>query len=276
MWALQGAPVLTDAYGLKDLAQPDDVRIYYFAGTQHGTSRVAWNPSMTVYPSGVQSTFDPILRALWVRLTEWMAGATPPPDSRIPRISDGTLVHPEHLAYPEMRGVTFPVDGQPTALPPFEYLGWYTSLGLLDFGPHYEEADETGVADQLPPAYLGKDYAILVSAVNEDGNEIAGIQPVGNAAPLGTNLPYNYNANFALGDLFWLSGSFIPFHETRAERLAAGDERLSLEERYTNHEGYVAAVRDAAENLVAQGFLLAADAKQMIDEAETSPVLQSH
>ena len=89
------------------------------------------------------------------------------------------------------------------------------------------------MADLQPPAYLGKDYAILVPAVDADGNEIAGVQPVGNAAPLGTNLPYNYGANLELGDLFWLSRSYIPFHTTRAQRLAAGDERLSLEERYS-------------------------------------------
>jgi hypothetical protein len=274
MWVLQGSPVLTDAYGTRDLVQPDNLRIYYFAGTQHGTAPIAWNPELTLYPAGVQSDYNPLVRALWQRLTEWMMDDTPPPPSRVPRLADGTLVRPEELEYPAMSGVSFLVDGRSEPIAPFRYLGWYNSLGLLDFGPRFDESDETGIADWQPPAYMGKDYAILVPAVGADGNEIAGVQPVGNAAPLGTNLTYNYGADLALGDLFWLSGSFIPFHITREDRLAAGDERLSLEELYGDHAGYVAAVRRAAEQLVAQGFLLRVDADRLIAEAEQSGVLR--
>ncbi len=50
----------------------------------------------------------------------------------------------------------------------------------------------------------------------------------------------------------------IPFATTRAERLARNDPRLSLEERYKDHDGYVAAVRKAATNAVSRGFLLQA------------------
>ena len=274
LWALQGSPVLTDAYGTRDLEQPDDLRIYYFAGTQHGTAPIRWNPAATVYPSGVQSTFDPIVRALWVRLTAWMVEEKLPPESRVPRLADGTLVRPEQLQYPAMQGILFPAQGEARPVPDFEYRGWYNALGLLDFGPRFEEADETGIADWRPPAYLGKDYAILVSAVDADGNEVAGLQPVGNAAPLGTNLPYNYGADLTAGDLFWLSGSFIPFHKTRAGRLAAGDERPSLEERYGDHAGYVAAVRAAATRLLAEGFLLPEDATRLLEEAAHSDALK--
>ncbi|MEZ4698975.1 MAG: alpha/beta hydrolase domain-containing protein [Rhodothermales bacterium] len=274
LWALQGSPALTDAYGTRDLVQPEDLRIYYFAGTQHGTSPVSWNPAMTVYPAGVESTFDPIVRALWQRLTAWVLDGTPPPSSRVPRVGDGTLVPPEALGYPAMQGVSFPVQGEPQPVPAFAYLARYTSLGLLDFGPRFDEPDESGIADVLPPAYLGKDYAILVAAVDADGNEVAGIQPPGNAAPLGTNLPYSYGARLDLGDLFWLSGTFIPFHETKAGRLAAGDERLSLEERYGDHAGYVEAVRRAVQTLVDQGFMLPDDARRTIAQTESSDVLK--
>jgi hypothetical protein len=40
---------------------------------------------------------------------------------------------------------------------------------------------------------------------------------------------------------------YIPFAKAKTERLAAGDPRPSLEERYGNQAGYVAAVRAAAE-----------------------------
>ena len=51
------------------------------------------------------------------------------------------------------------------------------------------------------------------------------------------------------------------------------DPRLSLEERYGDHAGYVAAVRKAAANAVAQNFLLQKDADALI-AAEASNVLK--
>ena len=69
-------------------------------------------------------------------------------------------------------------------------------------------------------------------------------------------------------------GQHIPFKTTKEERIAAGDPRRSLEERYTNHDGYVKAVTKAAQNLQKQGFLLPADVQVFIDEAKASNVLR--
>jgi hypothetical protein len=66
----------------------------------------------------------------------------------------------------------------------------------------------------------------------------------------------------------------IPFAKTKSERDATGDPRLSLEERYKDHAGYVAAVRQAAATAVAQGFLLQPAANVLIDQAEASNVLK--
>ena len=65
----------------------------------------------------------------------------------------------------------------------------------------------------------------------------------------------------------------IPFAKNRAEREANADPRLSLEERYKDHEGYVGAVRTAAAKAVAAGFLLQADADKLIAAAAASDVL---
>jgi len=51
----------------------------------------------------------------------------------------------------------------------------------------------------------------------------------------------------------------VPFAKTKAQR-PANDPRLSLEERYGTHEGYVTAVRAAADNAACQGYLLAGPA----------------
>jgi hypothetical protein len=64
----------------------------------------------------------------------------------------------------------------------------------------------------------------------------------------------------------------VPFFKTKAQRLAAGDPRLSLEERYGTHAGYVAAVTAAANNAFEQGYLLAADRDALIAQAIASDV----
>jgi hypothetical protein len=97
-------------------------------------------------------------------------------------------------------------------------------------------------------------------------------------APLGTYLGWNIIAGGARpyhkDKLCGNAGSLIPFAKTRAERTANNDPRLSLEERYTDHAGYVAAVKKAAANAVAQKFLLQKDADALIAAAEGSGVLR--
>ena len=70
------------------------------------------------------------------------------------------------LALPAMKGVTWPVSGAPTPIPDFQYLARYNGYPLLDFGPQYRREDESGIATLLPPAYMNRDYAILVPQVD--------------------------------------------------------------------------------------------------------------
>ena len=62
------------------------------------------------------------------------------------------------------------------------------------------------------------------------------------AAPLSTMGKAIRAAGFAEGDLCGVNGSTIPFPRTKDERMALGDSRLSLEERYPGGRG---GVRDA-------------------------------
>jgi hypothetical protein len=68
----------------------------------------------------------------------------------------------------------------------------------------------------------------------------------------------------------------VPFARTRAERMANGDPRLSLEERYKTHEGYVEAVRAAAAKAVTAKFLLQEDADKLVAAAAASNVLAAN
>jgi hypothetical protein len=127
-----------------------------------------------------------------------------------------------------------------------------------------------------PPKVIPIDgYPPLVPKVDADGNDRAGVRPTALQAPLGTHTGWNLRgAGFGENELCSLSGSFIPFARTKAERLASNDPRLSLEERYGTHDGYVEAVRKAAESLKAERFLLEEDAARLVIEAQESPVLR--
>jgi hypothetical protein len=93
-------------------------------------------------------------------------------------------------------------------------------------------------------------------------------------APLGTYLGWNITAaGFHKGQICNYAGGMIPFAKTKAQRIANEDPRLSLEERYATHDGYVAAVTAAARKAVMQGFLLEADEKAFA-AAEASDVLK--
>ncbi|MDB5893090.1 MAG: hypothetical protein JWQ88_621 [Rhodoferax sp.] len=279
-WQLQGSPVLTNAAGTADLAQPENARIYYYSSTQHGgnggTASIGYNPVANVYPTGTVAHHTDTFRALFIALEDWVVRNTPPPASQVPRIADGTLVRPAQVAYPTMKGLTWGVPGATgvqTPIPAFNYLARYNNYAVLDFGPQFIPQDESGIASILPPA-VGAEYAILVPQVDAStGLTRSGIRGVEVQAPLGTSIEFNYVATPGIVDLTSLTGSFIPFHKTEAARLAAGDTRPSLESLYGNQAGYVASVTTAASSLVGQRFLLQRDADLRVRQAASAAIL---
>jgi hypothetical protein len=64
----------------------------------------------------------------------------------------------------------------------------------------------------------------------------------------------------------------IPFARTKAERMANGDPRLSLEERYPDHDAYVRAVSESAQDLERRRMLLEEDVERYIKAAEGSDI----
>ena len=277
-WQLQGSPVLTDAAGVRDLAQPDNARIYYYSSTQHGgnggTSGIGYNPAANVYPTGTVTHHTDTFRALFIALEDWVVRDALPPASQVPRIADGTLVRPDKVVYPQMKGLSWAASGVQTPIPAFNYLARYNNYSVLDFGPQFIAQDESGIATILPPINTGVDYAILVPQVDAStGLTRSGIRGVEVQAPLGTSIEFNYVATPGIIDLTSLTGSFIPFHKTEAARIAAGDTRPSLESLYGSQAGYVAAVTAASNNLVTQRFLLQRDANLRVQQAIAASVL---
>jgi hypothetical protein len=242
-----------------DLKIPGNVRIYDFGDASHIDEALDATATRVCKFADNPNAQNYVMRALLVSLLDWVKDGKAPPPSQYPTYRAGTLVDPGTIGFPKIPGVNF--------------AGLYNARTLYDRGPGFNSADESGIVDEPPKAL--RELPVRVPKVNRDGNSLGGLPTVTHAAPLGTYMGWNLRAeNFGEDDLCDNTGSFIPFAKTRAERLKAGDPRLSLEERYKCHDGYVAAVAGAAKKLVAQRLLLPEDADRSIADAKTSDVLK--
>jgi len=143
-----------------------------------------------------------------------------------------------------------------------------------DFGPDFNDSDGIGVMSHLPPT-IKRVLPMKAPVVDRDGNELGGVPVVLREVPLGTYLGWNITASgFHAGKPCNYAGGFVPFATTREERLANGDTRLSLQERYGDHIGFVNAVRTAVYKVQAAGFLLPEDGERIIREASESDILR--
>ena len=199
-----------------------------------------------------------MLRALLVALDPWVSTGVEPPASRVPRVANGTLVAPlprESVGFPAIRGVT--------------YNGRMHTGDLFDFGPKFAE----GILTTLPPRLVGTPYPALVPKTDADGNDVAGIRIPEVAVLLATYTGWALRAAPAGGDDGCdAAGQQIAFAKTKTERLALGDSRLSLEERYPSHVEYVNAVAAAANGLVRDRLLLEEDVPAYVKKAQDTPV----
>jgi hypothetical protein len=153
----------------------------------------------------------------------------------------------------------------------FTPAGVFARKFFLDRGPQFDVNDIAGVMAE-PPA-VGGAYSTLVPKIDENGNTADGLRNTTVRVPLGTYMGSNVRrAGFSEGDSCDLTGSFIPFFKTQSERVAAGDPRPSLAERYPTHADYVQQVTAAATTLVGQRLLLPADATQLIEQANAAAV----
>jgi hypothetical protein len=272
IWEGRQSLGLTDPLGQFDVADPENVRTYIMASTQHA---VASLPLRREEPFGFcqqQPNPNPqvwTMRALLSALTLWVKDNKPPPASVVPTIADRTLVAPDQVRFPPIPANVYGGVNRPEA----RFLAVHNPLHLLDFGKLYRAADSSGIITREPPRVSAAQYAVLVPQVDRDGNDIAGIRSLHLQVPIGTYTGWNLGrAGFFENGFCSLSGSFIPFAATKEERRKTNDPRLSIEERYPSKDAYVAAVTAAAFKLVEQRFLLPADAALLTAEAEASGI----
>ena len=228
----KGASLLhTDPLGTRDIALPETVRTYLLPGTQHGGK--AGMPRDNGPCINPRNWHDPMpaIRALLVALDEWVTTGRLPPDSRVPRIDDGTLVAAETVAYPAIPGLVRP----------------------------HAANDAVPLADWIDPVPAAGAYGALVPQVDADGNERAGVRLPDIAVPRGTFMGWNlYKAPYPDGALSDRDGTFLAFPANEAER--GNDPRPSLAERYPGNR-QSEAVRAVTQALLNDRLLLAEDAE---------------
>jgi hypothetical protein len=239
--------------GRRDLVLPENVRMYLLAGTQHGVASfppVRNAPNLGSRRSGGIQLPNPtpqnnVMRGLLQAWHEWISKDTPPPPSHYPRLRDGTLVSIADVRFPALNGVADPrqITGPARII--------------------------SGKVVRLPH---------LVPQVDRDGNDLGGIRDPEVAVPLATTTGWNFR-DPSVGnpqDIYQLVGSYLPFAPTKAARHAAGDPRLSVEERYRGVDDYVQRVRASAMALIRSRYLLAEDLDSIVERAKTHWTFATH
>ena len=227
-WQKGASLLTTDPLGMKDVALPEDSRVYMIAGTQHG-GRVGatTDPGPNRNPRNPHSPM-PAVRALLIALDEWVASGKAPPASRVPTLGDGTLVEPDKTGFPAIPGaavVTVTNEVAPSG-------------------------------DWVDPKPAGRAYRTLVCRVDDDGNEIAGVRLPDIAVPLATYTGWNeYKPPYPRGELADRDGSYFAFP---ADKIA---------QRYRNRADYVAKVTAVVDQLMKERLLLREDADRYLEKA---------
>lgn len=230
--------LLTDTTG-RPLEPPPDVRYWMLTMAHLQGDAGCRDPGNPVSPY-------PYYRAAFDAMVRWVRDGAAPPATRAPSVADGTAVTVAR------QGEQYPT------IPDRPFNAVISELGVRDFSV-------------WPPRESAEKYPLFVPALDRDGNPLAGVMAPEVAAPLATMGKAVRGPGFAAGDLCGVNGSTLPFPRTKAERLAAGDSRLSLEERYPGGQAeYSARYGAAVDALVAERYLLPADGELLAESAASA------
>jgi hypothetical protein len=274
-WVKAGSLMSTDPTGSFDLPDQPEARLYLLASKQHGG---AGNPASR---GSCQQFLNPldsaqVQRALWTALDEWSTQGIEPPASRVPRLSDGTLVPVPNPALTNFHYVGIPF---------VTYTGLKTTRYRLNYGPAFYDTFIPTVNPPIPAGFsgvfednpqLGPIYPSFVPKYDSDGNEIAGIRLPELTVPLATYTGWGLRSGVWANDGCEASGQYIPFAKTKAERDATGDPRPSVEERYQSFGQYRSAVVNAIDDMVKKRLMICEDTqayvRRLVDAGLTAGV----
>lgn len=260
-WRGDAALIHTNLEDLTDAPEHPSVRRYLFSGTQHGSGvfpQIDFREGDGVKGQIAFNMIDyaPLHRAALVNLDRWVLGEADPPPSCHPSFAYGTAIESKSILekFKLLPGVNVPTK---------------TTMAMrLDYGPD----THLGRTTQLP-AIEGEVYPALVSDIDDNFNEIAGIRLPDIDVPLATSTGWNLrhysigNPGLYIGITGGLAGWTMPFSATKMLRQSKKDPRLSIEERYQSREEYVSLVEDAARLLVDKRYLIEEDVDRISESA---------
>jgi hypothetical protein len=253
-WGRAASLFHTTIDGKEDAQMMSNVRAYLFTGGSHGVG--GFPPAR----STGQQLNNPLDyrwagRKLLVSMNRWIAESVEPPPTAVPRIANSTLVSADKLKFPKLPGIAAPTVSN------------VHKAYRLDYGKDFVAK---GIITQ-EPAKAGSSFPMLIPQVDIDGNDVAGIRMPEIAVPLATYLGWNFfnDRSGPTTELVGLSGSFVPFPRTRADRERTNDPRLSIEERYKSRDAYLDLISKSATELVTKGYLLKEDVPRIIQQAGT-------
>lgn len=233
----------TSPDGAKDIAFPDNVRSYFFAGTQHGPATFPPTAQAKDAPLANPVNASAVVTAMRLAMHRWVTEGAAPPPSVHPKISDGTLVPVAGVRFPKVPGL-----GDPRLL----------TAGCRVRNPQW--ADGAGAGAELP---------LLVPQVDADGNDIAGIRMPDVAVPLGTATGWVFRSA-SMGsphEPVLLRGAWAPLAATHEQREATHDPRPALTERYASREAYLSQVKDVLQKLIRQQLLSEDDLEPQLKQS---------
>ncbi len=235
----------TSLDGTRDLAVPDNVRIYLLSGAQHLPFPFPPDRRPVPGPNGfndgqqLSNTLPQkdIMRGLLRALHQWASEDVAPPPNQYPRLRNGTLVALRQLKFPTLPGVADPR----TIVGPGRLTG--------------------GTFVPLP---------FLVPQVDSDGNELAGVRDPELAVPLATFTGWNFR-DARIGnpeDIYQILGSYIPLPRAPNDGRRRGDPRVSIAERYRSLDDYMSRITEATDDLIRRRFLLVEDRDPVLARAK--------
>ena len=252
-WGRAASLMHTTADGKTDVVLSPNVRIYFFSGLQHYS--VAFPPEKGTGDRTSQQLPSPLpirwfWRAMIANMNAWVQSGTVPPESRYPRIADGTLVPLAKLRFPALPGMTPPVSAAQ---------GWD-----LDFGPNWRG----GILSEQPPV-VGQPYPTLVPQVDADGNDLGGIRLPEITAPLATYTGWNLRdpSIGAPNERTAFLGSFVPLPRDAGEAAAGHDPRHPITSRYKSYEDFREQFQKTLDGLVHERYILAEDSGKLLDRS---------
>lgn len=255
-WRGDCSLLATDPVGKTDLVPDESSRIYHFAGTHHGAGTLP--QSTTGAPEGAKGAqafnvvdYTPLLRAALVNLVDWVVSDVAPPSNAHPRISDGTAVDRSEVL------TTF--DGFPNQVTPDRSKLWV--IRTINLGPRADSYIGT-----YPPEE-GAAYACKVSAVDGDGNELAGVRLPDVVHPVATHTGWNTRSpeTGSPDQQIPMEGFSRWFPLTEIQRESSGDPRRSISERYSDRDEYERLVREVVQDLVESRYVLAEDNELVVE-----------